>query len=50
MGTLANLEDPDEMLYSAAIGLDNNILSVKLNIFLPICFKICFGCTKEQSH
>ena len=38
-------------------GLDEQkFLSVKLNckyflnIFLPICFNICYGCSKEPSH
>ena len=35
------------------IGLDKNKKSFERNIvsiFLPISFKICFGCSKEPSH
>ena len=32
-------------------GLDKQKFSAKIvNIFLPINFNICFGCSKEQSH
>ena len=34
-----------------AIGLDNQNFQRKIvNIFLPIIFSICFGCSKEPSH
>ena len=35
-----------------SIGLDiNTIFERKIvNIFLPISFNICFGCSKESSH
>ena len=33
------------------IGLDNKTFECKLvNIFLPISFNICFGCSKEPFH
>ena len=33
------------------IGLDKQIFERKIvNIFLPISFNICFGCSKELSH
>ena len=35
----------------SSTGLDKNIFERKIvNIFLPISFKICFGCSKEPSH
>ena len=36
--------------YSAAIGADKKNKRKTINIFLPIHFNICFGCTKEPSH
>ena len=34
-----------------SIGLDKLKLQCKIvNIFLPISFNICFGCSKELSH
>ena len=33
------------------IGLDKQKISAKIvNIFLPINFNICFGCSKEPSY
>ena len=33
------------------IGLDKHFFERKIvNIFLPISFNICFGCSKELSH
>ena len=31
-------------------GLDKFFLRKTVNIFLPIIFNICFGCSKEPSH
>ena len=34
-----------------SIGQDKNIFECKsANVFLPISFNICFGCSKEPSH
>ena len=36
---------------TSIIGLDKHIFLRKIvNIFLPIMFSICFGCSKETSH
>ena len=38
-------------LWEVYIGLDKqNFLRKIVNIFLPIIFSICFGCSKEMSH
>ena len=43
--------DYDEEEMGMSIGLDKRKNQRKLgNIFLPITFSICFGCSKEPSH
>ena len=38
-------------VYENIIGLDKQKFQRKIvNIFLPINFNICFGCSKEPSH
>ena len=37
--------------YTKHMGLDKQICERNIvNNFLPICFNICFGCSKEPSH
>ena len=39
------------LIIHSLTGLDKQNFERKiLNIFLPISFKICFGCSKEPSH
>ena len=40
-----------ERCVDEAIGLDKQNFEGKIvNIFLPISFNICFGCSKEPPH
>ena len=41
----------EDLFRVSNIGLDKHFFQHKIvNIFLPISFSMCFGCSKEPSH
>ena len=46
-----NFREWTNMVYVSLTGLDKRKISNNIvNIYLPIDFNICFGCSKEPSH
>ena len=41
---------PQVVSFESTVGLDKMFEHKIVNIFLPISFNICFGCSKEPSY
>ena len=49
-GNIEASESEMQALIMTQVQINKNVQSKIVNIFLPIIFSICFGCSKESSH
>ena len=49
-GNIEANESEMQALIMTQVQINKNVQSKIVNIFLPIIFSICFGCSKESSH